>query len=171
VAPTLPILRGEVSGRYDGEARRRARGREIATIAGRVEAMCAAYCGVELVAGSDFIRICGSEPRGFDIVLSLVAGGYVLSLGGWHDEFTDVEAALCYMQLALAGNLRLKIECCGRKVRSWVIERRCDDDGWREEGFLIAAPSWWPRPVTTHYFQNCFALARGAARGRCELIG
>jgi len=116
---------------------------------------CAPPRGRLTEIGPGFIRIPATSPGGFDITLLSADGGHVLFLGGWHDEFADLDLALTYVRLALSGDLRLEVEVIGAKASSWSLQRRRADGSWQEESLCATAfGTFWRRRRTVIQLRN-----------------
>jgi hypothetical protein len=145
--------------RFDARSHRQT---SVCLIHNLVSALCAPYADAWVRIQDQTISVRGSGPFGIDIGLSMHGHACTLWLGGWHDEMPDVDLALEYIARAIDGRLRLKVQCTGRRPRTWIIECRADDGTWIEEAFTCGGRLWWRQPETEVYLRNAFRPASHA---------
>lgn len=110
---------------------------------------------VKIETGDGFVRVGRLSARGPDVAANLVDGRCTLSIGGWHDEMQSLDVAADYIKMAVAGQLRVRVDRLGGKPWQIALERRLDDGSWQEESG-IRFPRFNPfrRGKTTEYLQN-----------------
>jgi hypothetical protein len=110
------------------------------------------------------ISVGGSGPLGIDIGICLHEEACTLRLGGWYDEMPDVELALGYVERAIDGRLRLRVQCAGHRPRKWIVKCRDDDGAWVEEAFTCGVRMWWPGKKSEIYLRNTYCARPWAPR-------
>jgi hypothetical protein len=93
------------------------------------------------------------QESGFTIKVIPTSDQPILAFAGWHDEL-DWDVCQGYIEAALAGHLRVRIETLNCKPWKWALETVQPDGEWAE----LAAMSClrlhlWKRDLRTHYFQ------------------
>lgn len=101
--------------------------------------------------GVTVLRVC---PEGPDLTASLLDERYVLSIGGWHDEFPSLQRMLAYMEEALDGALRIRRDYLNGKVWRITLERREADGTWSSDNAIEYPRLSFQRKIVTTYLQN-----------------
>jgi hypothetical protein len=92
-------------------------------------------------AAADHIRISSERVsalkntnQGFDISVTYLARPetWILSLGGWHDDFNEPGPVADLVAKALTGSLRLRVSYSNGTPFEWRIEQRIDDETWAD---------------------------------------
>lgn len=145
--------------RFAAPSRRQA---SVGLIRNLVSALCAPYADACVRMQEQTISVRGSGPFGIDIGLCMHEHACTLWLGGWRDEMPDVDLALEYIARAIDGRLRLKVQCAGRRPRTWIVECQADDGTWIEEAFTCGVQMWSRQEETVIYQRNAFPPASHA---------
>jgi hypothetical protein len=95
---------------------------------------------------------------GFPVSLTERPGEWVVSFGGWHEQFTSEDEALNCFWFGLSDRCRLRVHNRGAFPYRWTVEVRTGD-GWRAESTtgLLLFP-FWRRP-RVEYRQNAVISA------------
>jgi hypothetical protein len=150
----------ETLGSAEGESPRAWSEATLARIRRRMERVCRDHGGVRLSSGADHVRVHASGAEGFDAGIVLSDGACIVTLGAWHDDFDSVDMAMEYLELAVKGALRLKIERVGARPRRWTVERRQDNQTWVEAAMMDVPMFFRTGARSTTYLRNDF---RGSA--------
>ena len=87
------------------------------------------YPGLPLILTENKASIPCSAPDGFDVSIQTERGHYIVSLGGWSDEFALVSEAIELLEAALLGAIRLRVDG-GYKDQRWTAEKRLLNGQW-----------------------------------------
>ena len=125
----------------------------------QIEQMLAACPRARHVRGLRSLSIPASGPEGFDVMLALDQSECILCFDGWSLEFNRPEQALHYVELALHGEMRLKIDSIGGRPWRWTVERLGPDRAWLVENVMgfLRLRFWGEKRVT--YLCNDFGFA------------
>lgn len=87
---------------------------------------------------------------------AILSGGHcTLAIGAWHEDMESLETTLAYAKLAVDGDLRVRVDKIGGKPWQCALERRLDDDSWREESVVVFPRlNLLRRQKTTQYMRN-----------------
>lgn len=123
-------------------------------LAAKIEELVRHNPDVRLDHGDDFIRVTPLSPTGLPVTLILADGRCTVALATWHDDFECVDLALSFVELAISGDLRVKVETVGAKPHAWTVERLMRDGTWAVESSMSAVRlfTWGRRAV--HYLRN-----------------
>jgi hypothetical protein len=93
------------------------------------------------------------DESGFEVCFHDLGGRYQVFCGGWHEEFTDAEAALNCFAFSLSTACRLKVWRRGGVDYRWQLEA-LEAGRWIADGVvgLLLFPFWRRREVL--YLQN-----------------
>lgn len=129
-------------------------GSSLDRLAAKIEELVRYNPDVRFDHGGDFIRVTPLSPMGLPVTLILSDGRCTVALATWHDDFECVDLALSFVELAISGDLRLKVETVGAKPNAWTVERLMPDGTWAVESSMSAVRlfSWGRRAV--HYLRN-----------------
>lgn len=94
------------------------------------------------------------SPEGPDLTASVLDERFVLSIGGWHDEFPSLQRMLAYIEEALDGALRIRRDYLNGKVWRITLERRETDGSWSSDNAIEYPRLGFQRKVVTTYLQN-----------------
>jgi hypothetical protein len=109
----------------------------------------------KIVVDGESVTVLRRSPDGPDVTAILSEGRCTLSIGAWHEDMESFDATLAYAKLAVEGDLRVRIDKIGRKPWQYALERRLEDNSWREESVVVFPRlNLLRRQKTTHYLRN-----------------
>jgi len=120
----------------------------------RVEWLFARYPHAHIIREKDSICVPASSPSGLGIALMTDANRCTLVLGSWYDDCDCVTTALEYIENALLGRLRVRVDRIGSEPHQWAVERRMPDGSWSEEALMCTLRLRSNGGVTSTYLQN-----------------
>ncbi len=100
------------------------------------------------------VTILRLAPDGPDLTACMLDDRYVLSIGGWNDEFPSLQHMLEYIEDALDGALRIRRDYLNGKVWRISLERRETDGSWSVDNSIEFPRLGFRRKVETTYLQN-----------------
>ena len=92
-------------------------------IISRIKEKLQKYPHVKYTTNKDILEIPAFSPTGFRVWIREQAGGCTVGFDGWHEEFTDTEAALNCFAFGLSTACRLKVFCRGGVDYKWQVLR------------------------------------------------
>ena len=95
----------------------------------------------EVTAG--FLEIPAQSPSGFRVWIEERADGCTVGFEGWHEAFTDREAAFNCFSFGLTTACKLRVHRRGRTDYKWQLLHRVSDN-WKAESetSLLFFPFW-----------------------------
>ena len=139
---------------------------ESRQIFAQIERMLSSCPAARHVRGVRSLSVPASGPDGFDIVLALDQSECILCLDGWSLEFNRPEQALEYVELALCGDLRLRINSLAGRPWRWTLERLALDRSWKVENVMgyLRLRFWGEKRVI--YLRNDFGFTGWSSTAR-----
>ena len=93
-----------------------------------------------------FLEIPAQSPKGFRVWLQERSGGCTVGFEGWHEEFTDEDAALNCCAFGLSTACRLRVFRCRGTDYKWQVLHQVDGRWVADsETGLFVFTFWLPR--------------------------
>ncbi len=138
---------------HGGQARTQVTERNVQRALSAVESLLAKYPYSSVKRGSDWITVLPACDDGFSVSLMADAGRLTVALADWYDDFESLPAALHLMELALKGDIRVRVDSIGGSPIRWTVEQ-CNFAGeWSELGAMFANRGC-PTMENHHFLQN-----------------
>ena len=100
----------------------------------QIEQFVAACPGAQLVRGVHTMRVLAGKPSGFQLSLALDDRHCTLTFDQWSMPFPrNDQTALELFELALHGDVRIRVDAIGARPWRWTLERRTPDGVWQTE--------------------------------------
>lgn len=109
--------------------------------------------GVPFVEDSFGLTVKAATPSGFDVTLQEGGDETTVYFAGWHDHFTEADAALRCFMAGLSPDCRIRVTERGGRPQKWVLERRQGDQWVRSGTTVLLFFQFW-RPGKVRYLQN-----------------
>ncbi|MCW5554360.1 MAG: hypothetical protein KIS67_19650 [Verrucomicrobiae bacterium] len=87
----------------------------------RIKEMLQKYPDVTYTVAGGYLEIPAQSPTGFRVWIQERRGGYTVGFEGWHEEFTDAEAALNCFTFGLSPACRLRVFRRGGMDYKWQL--------------------------------------------------
>lgn len=109
----------------------------------------------QVLVDTDSVTVLRLTPEGPDVTAILADGRCTLAIGSWYDDMYSLDLTLAYVQMAVEGNLRVRVDRLGNKPWQYALERRAADGTWHEES-VVTLPRFrlWAGEKTTTYLHN-----------------
>lgn len=78
------------------------------------------------------LQVDAPNPNGFPVTLEVTKEGFLVRLGGWHEQFDEERDAFECFQFAFSPHCRLRVASRSGVDCEWTLEFR-DSDGWRPD--------------------------------------
>ncbi len=104
------------------------------------------YSGHKLSYDAGSISVLCDNPESDDVSIWGDEGAFIVSFGGWHEHFDDLEDAKNCFAFCLTGPCRLKVTFRGDTESTWTLQTR-EAGGWEDGSTtgLLFIPFWKPK--------------------------
>lgn len=119
-----------------------------------LERLVAGIDGAEIQRGPSSARISTKCSDSFDIWVGFDAQGFAVKLDSAVLEGLRREQALEFVEEALEGKIRIKVDAVGGKPWQWTVERLAPNGQWAAESVTGRIAFRWWRQETTAYKLN-----------------
>ncbi len=109
------------------------------------------YPNARVEATETSLTVYPPNAEGFPVTLQESPGEYMVTLEGWHEDFTDEGEAIDCVGMALSSRSRLAITYRGNSPVKWALEF-FDEGSWRSTSVtgLIFTPFWRTKRLVYH---------------------
>jgi hypothetical protein len=109
----------------------------------RIKEKLQKYPHVSYAATASFLEIPPQSPTGFCVWIQERPDGYTVGFDGWHEEFTDADAALNCFAFGLSTACRLRVFRRGSTDYKWQVLHQVDSHWVADsETGLFIFPFW-----------------------------
>lgn len=111
-------------------------------VVARIEEKLKNYPEVAYRSGPGYLKIPALTPTGFQVSVQESPGRFTVAFEGWHEEFTDPEAALNCFVYGLSSACRLRVFRCLGFDFKWQL---LVGDQVESETALLVPTFWLPK--------------------------
>lgn len=116
--------------------------------------LIASHPKVTAICARNRITVPPLSPQGFAVTLSTEGGRCKVQLGPLWEEFGSIAEATDYMDAALHGDLRLRVDL-SQRPHAWAVERQLPDGSWIDDAMLESGELAEPcSRANAWYFRN-----------------
>lgn len=113
------------------------------------------YPDAQFLIDGDTVTVLRLAPDGPDVTAWISETGYVLSIGGWHDEMPSSDATLTLMVMVVEGRARVKVDLVRKRPWRYTLQLRIAERAWIDESVLqVPWLLMGRRSMSTYYQQN-----------------
>jgi len=109
----------------------------------RIKEKLQKYPRVTYTTKEGFLEIPAQTPTGFRVWIQERSGDFTVGFEGWHEEFTDEDAALKCFAFGLSTDCRLRVFRCLSTDYKWQVLIQVDGHWVADSETGLLFPTFW----------------------------